>query len=130
MSPAEVKTRAAHAADYLMVATLRLEPGDQNSYNTTGSNAVLAGIAAADAICGFVLGYRAQGHDHKQAVSLLTAAMKYRSPAAAKNLARLLEAKSLTQYGSNHITEARARDLVRSAERLVAEMNQVFSGRQ
>lgn len=65
------------------------------SNNTTGLNAVNAGIAAADAICGSKLGYRSNGQDHRQAIQLLTQALPEKKTAA-RDLGRLLEAKTFT----------------------------------
>ena len=122
MSAAEVRVRAEHARDSLLTAEARFEPGGpMASNNTTGLNAVNAGIAAADAICGATLGYRSSGQDHKQAVGLLAQALPTKK-SAARDLGRLLEAKTLTSYGSSHITEARASELLKYATRLVAEM--------
>ncbi len=54
MSRSDVQLRARHAEDFLETATdaLALHP---DRTNVVISNAVLAGIAAADAICGHVL---------------------------------------------------------------------------
>jgi hypothetical protein len=95
------------------------------SNNTTGMNAVNAGIAAADAMCGSKLGYRSSGQDHKQAIRLLAQAFP-EMKSAARDLGRLLEAKTLTSYGAGHITQDRARDLLKYATRLVDEMNSVL----
>ena len=81
MTAAEVRARAEHARDFLLTAQTRFEPGGPRaSNNTTGLNAVNAGIAAADAICGFQLGYRSSGQDHKQAIALLTTALPRGNP--------------------------------------------------
>jgi hypothetical protein len=91
------------------------------SNNTTGLNAVNAGIAAADAICGSKLGYRSSGQDHRQAIGLLNQALPEKKTAA-RDLGRLLETKTLTSYGASHITEARASEPLKYATRLVDEM--------
>jgi hypothetical protein len=128
MTATEVLARAEHARDFLLYAQTRFEPGGpMASNNTTGLNAVNAGIAAADAICGFQLGYRSNGQDHKQAVALLTTALPGRKTAAI-DLGRLLEAKTLTSYGANHITEVRASNLLKDATRLVQQMEVVLRG--
>lgn len=96
------------------------------SNNTTGLNAVNAGIAAADAICGSKLGYHSSGQDHKQAVSLLSQAIPEKK-SAARDLGRLLEAKTLTAYGTSHITPNRASEMLKYATRLVNEMELVLA---
>jgi hypothetical protein len=127
MTAVEVRVRAEHARDSLLTAQARFEPGvPMASNNTTGLNAVNAGIAAADAICGSKLGYRSSGQDHKQAIGLLAQAIPERKTAA-RDLGRLLEAKTLTSYGASHITEARASELLRYATRLVGDMEAVLA---
>lgn len=127
MTAAEVRVRAEHARDCLLTAQTRFEAGGpMASNNTTGLNAVNAGIAAADAMCGSKLGYRSSGQDHKQAIALLAQALPEKKTAA-RDLGRLLEAKTLTSYGASHITEARASDLLKYATRLVDEMGTVLA---
>lgn len=127
MTAAEVRIRAEHARDSLLTAQARFEPGDpMASNNTTGLNAVNAGIAAADAICGSKLGYRSEGQDHKQAIGLLAQALPEKKTAA-RDLGRLLETKTLTSYGASHLTETRASELLKYAARLIAEMEAVLS---
>lgn len=127
MTAAEVRVRAEHARDCLLTAQTRFEPGGpMASNNTTGLNAVNAGIAAADAMCGSKLGYRSSSQDHKQAIALLAQALPEKKTAA-RDLGRLLEAKTLTSYGASHITEARASDLLKYATRLVDEMETVLA---
>ena len=127
MKAAEVRIRAEHARDSLLTAQARFEPGGpMASNNTTGLNAVNAGIAAADAICGSKLGYRSSGQDHKQAIGLLAQALPEKRTAA-RDLGRLLEAKTLTSYGASHITEARASELLKYASRLVDEMESTLA---
>jgi len=122
MNATEVRICAEHARDSLFTAEARFEPGGPvASNNTTGLTAVNAGIAAADAICGSKLGYRSSGQDHKQAIELLTQALPGKR-SATRDLGRLLEAKTLTSYGSSQITEARAAELLKYAARLVDEM--------
>ena len=93
--------------------------------NVAGSNAVMAGIAAADAICGHTLGLRAAGESHQEAVALLERAAPFGSRASA-NLKRLLASKTETQYSANMVSDSKARDLVTAAERLVEEMDKLL----
>ncbi|UKF33566.1 DNA-binding protein [Clavibacter tessellarius] len=90
------------------------------------SNAVLAGIAASDAICGCVLRVASSGEDHAQAVELLRTATP-QGPAYAKELRRLLEIKTAAQY-SPALTSAdvATRSLV-WAGRLVEAMEDVLA---
>jgi hypothetical protein len=88
------------------------------------SNAVLAGIAASDAICGLLLGRYAQGADHTQAVSLLKSVILPRSiqttsTALATKLGRLLELKSTAQYTGAPVTHTIAQRALDNARALV-----------
>lgn len=93
--------------------------------NVAGSNAVMGGIAAADAICGHTLGLRAAGENHLEAIALLERATPSGSRAPG-NLKRLLSSKTGTQYGANMVSSGKARDLVTAAERLVNEMDKLL----
>jgi hypothetical protein len=127
MTAQEVRIRAEHARDSLLTVQARFEQGGPiASNNTTGLNAVNAGIAAADAICGSKLGYRSSGQDHRQAIGLLSQALPEKKTAA-RDLGRLLEAKTLTSYGASHITEARASELLKFATRLVDHMESILA---
>jgi hypothetical protein len=67
MTKSEVQARRAHAHSFLQAADLAHQFGDEADIvakgNTVGSLAVLAGIAAADAVCGALLGERAAGQE-------------------------------------------------------------------
>ena len=84
------------------------------------SNAISAGIAAADAIGGAVIGERANDPDHRSAVELL-ATVKPDGSTLAGTLRRLLKHRSLLQYGE-YCTPAVARTTVRGAQSLVDAM--------
>lgn len=77
MTGAEVRTRAQHAHAFLtaadLVADLGHDAGIDDLSNTVGSLAVLAGIAAGDAICGAALGERSASQSHGDAVTMLRA---------------------------------------------------------
>ncbi|EPR77577.1 hypothetical protein ADILRU_0080 [Leifsonia rubra CMS 76R] len=46
---------------------------------------------------------------------------------AARDLGRLLDTKTLTSYGTSHITAAKAAELLKYASRLVEEMESVLA---
>ena len=83
-------------------------------------NAILAGIAASDAICGLVLGLRSSGDDHAQAISLLKQAT-HPSTKAANSLTRLLTQKTPVQYGADGISASYALELIKWARDIVTE---------
>ena len=119
---AEVRQRAGAAREHLQVALERVEYADGTAdpsatAQVAASNAISAGIAATDAICGAVLGERANDQDHRSAVELLST-VEPGGSALASRLRRLLKDKSLLQYGG-FCTPAVARTAVRDAQALV-----------
>lgn len=68
---ADARARLRQARLYLEVATLVAsdEPGEHATVAT--ANAVLAGIAAADAMCCAIAGERFRGDDHRRAAEYL-----------------------------------------------------------
>lgn len=69
-TPAEARSRRLVAQKYLEVADLTAEE-DGVAINVTVGLAVLAGIAAGDAICLRAIGERYAGTDHAAAADLL-----------------------------------------------------------
>ncbi len=128
MTRADASTRQRHAHAFLNAANLVIELGDEAGIpdigNTVGSLAVLAGIAAGDAICGATLGQRAAGESHGEAVALLR--RSERGKRLAPSLARLIESKSDVQYAATILTETRARDLLKAAQRMVDAMDEIL----
>lgn len=123
MDAATVRARAAQARAFLDAARLQL--GDSPAGNSVaGTAAVHAGVAAADAICGKTLGYRARGESHEEAVDLLARAIPDANPS--KNLARLLSQKTLAGYSPVMLSDARTADLVKYAERLLSAMEAIL----
>lgn len=125
MSPSDLRQRAGTAREHLQVALERLAYVDGQAdlsaaAQVAASNAISAGIAAADAICGAVLGERANDQDHRVSIELL-ATVKPGGSTLASRLRRLLKDKSLLQYGG-YCTPAVARTAVRDAQVLVEAM--------
>lgn len=63
--------RYEHAKAFAALAELHPDSGDGPTRSAAVSNAVLAGIAAADSICCRRLGRHAAGDDHQQALFLI-----------------------------------------------------------
>lgn len=128
MTTSYVRVRAQHAHAFLeaaeLVEQLGHDAGIPQIGNTIGSLAVLAGIAAGDAICGAILGVRAAGEGHGEAVDLLRATEPGGRLAA--HLRRLVDAKTETQYAAAVLTESRAAGLLKAAHRLIAGMDEVL----
>lgn len=80
---------------------------------------MLAGIAASDAACCAVLGTRARGQDHREAVALLSGVAAVGAEMS-RDLARLLDLKDNAHYGVFYLSETKARQAVKWAQRMVA----------
>ena len=80
--------------------------------------AVLAAIAAADAVCGLKLHRYSRGQDHAQAVALLETVDVDDSSLPAK-LRRILASKDSVHYSPHLVSDSAARSLVRQAQALV-----------
>lgn len=126
MSKSDVETRAEHARSFLAAADLVLDLGQDAGVvsvnNLIGSLAVLAGIAAADAICGSALGERAAGENHQEAVALLRRVSAVGDNSAAQPK-RLLDVKTTTQYSPVLLGDGKATQLLSIARRLVGAMD-------
>ncbi len=120
LNNAEARARLGEARAYLEMAALHVASDSPAERKVSGSNAILAGIAAADAICGLVLGERSAGDDHAQAVALLTQAVR---PAkkAPNSLRRLLSEKTPVQYGVQPVSALDTAQLLKWAGDVVDE---------
>ncbi len=129
----DARTRAAHARAYLEVAKLIRgdadKPEDLNFNHVAAGNAVLAAIAASDALCCRLLGERSRGQDHRDAVALLeqvrfgTGADEEQAKRArdlARALATALDLKDDSHYGTLMVGANELRRLIRAAEVLVS----------
>lgn len=112
-----VRLRSARAyldvADLVLVERERVEmPG------VAAALAVLAGIAASDALCARRLGQIHRGDDHRAAGALLRQATPD-GARLASTLLRLIDLKDEAHYGVLLMVPRRARDAVRWAQILV-----------
>jgi hypothetical protein len=123
------RTRAATVADgrirlrtaqaYLDVAELALTETERDAFVTVSAGtAVLAGIAAADAICAIRLTRIHRGEDHRGAAELLREATPDGDKLAA-TLLRLLDVKDQAHYGVMVVAPQRTRDVIKWARLLV-----------
>lgn len=116
----EARARLSTAEAYLQVAQLVLSEPDRHGFaNVAAGNAVLAGIAASDAICAARLRQIHRGDDHRAAARLLATATPDGKRLAA-TLTRLLDLKDTSQYGTSLMSSRNARDAARWAGDLVA----------
>jgi hypothetical protein len=115
----EARARLTTARAYLDVATTVLDEQSRDEFlNVAAGLAVLAGIAASDAICCARLRHLHRGDDHRGATDLLKKAV----PDGAKlsnSLARLLDLKDEAHYGVMMVSAGKARGAARWAETLV-----------
>ncbi len=122
--PQEARSRWAAARAYLDVAELVLDEPEQDEYSSVATGlAVLAGIAASDAICCQRLRGRHRGDDHRGAADLLRTATPD-GDRLAQMLRRLLDLKDAAHYGVIPVAPGRASDAVKWARKLVERAQQ------
>jgi hypothetical protein len=114
---ADARARLRQAGLYLEVATLVAsdEPGEHATVAT--ANAVLAGIAAADAMCCAIAGERFRGDDHRRAAEYLGQVTG--DTACAGALRDLIDLKDASHYGVRNVQVRNATRAVRKATQLV-----------
>lgn len=113
------RTRARAAAAYLEVAELVVDDDSAAMPGVAAGLAVLAGIAASDAICARRLGLIHRGDDHRAASGLLATAT-HDGAKLSQVFRRLVDIKDEAHYGLTVVSSRKARDAVRSAQILVA----------
>jgi hypothetical protein len=115
------RERLRAARSYLEVArrtTALADESDPYRWSSIASDCVVAGIAAADALCCMALGEHAQGDDHRQAIDLV-GRVSPGGAALANALSTLLGMKTVAGYGVTPLNEERATRAMRAASRLV-----------
>lgn len=115
-TPAEARTRRLVAEKFLEVADLAADE-DGAAINVSVGLAVLAGIAAGDAICLAATGERYSGPDHAAAADLL----KRSDTELGKRLAELVSLKPASHYGSKILTPDDRKRSIRHATALVED---------
>jgi hypothetical protein len=116
MDSTAVRIRLRDAQTRLDSAELQLSGDSPHEWKHAAEIAVSVGIAASDAICGHVLGYKPSGEAHTEAIATLRLAS---DAPTAKHLDTLLAAKSAQSYGDRLPTHAEAARYVLHARRLV-----------
>lgn len=112
-SPDDAAKRLRDARGFLEVAEL----ADQDA-GVSAANAVLAGIAAADAACCAALAERSRGQDHRDAVALV-AQVRPGGQEASAALRRLLALKNDAEYGLKSLSSANRDTALRQARKLI-----------
>jgi len=118
-TPAEARDRRDQARAFIDVAEMGLtESASRHEAHVAAALAVLAAIAAADAICGLTLRRYSRGQDHAQAAKLLEKVSLDDTTLPAK-LRRVLASKDAVHYSPQLVTARDARNLLRQAQALV-----------
>ena len=116
--PNEARRRVAVGRSFMDTAAALADSPNPADRNVCASNAVLAAIAASDAVCCARLGTHSRGQDHSDATELLRTV----SPNG-QELARLLKAvmavKDVAEYSSEFISTTRLTTTLRKAEQLL-----------
>jgi hypothetical protein len=115
---AEARKRLTDARLFLELAETVDDARTAESLGVSAANAVLAGIAAADAACCRSLGERSRGEDHRDATKLV-AHVTPGGDEAAKALGRLLAIKNDAEYGLATISRANRELALRQARKLI-----------
>lgn len=114
----DARTRGRSAEAYIEVAELVLDEADAAMPGVAAGLAVLAGIAASDAICAARLQQIHRGEDHRGASELLTQSTPDGRKLAA-TFKRLIDLKDEAHYGLTLVSASKARTAVRWARTLV-----------
>lgn len=112
----DARNRRLIAAKYLEAAELAHTEESAAANNVVIGIAVLAGIAASDAICLAATGTRYAGDDHSQAATFLTAVDR----ALGSELVKLVRLKPGAHYGSRFLGKPECTRALRAANTLVA----------
>ncbi len=123
----DARVRATTARRFLDTAALIRDEEDPASVRVVTALAVLAGIAASDALCCATLGQLPRGQDHRQATALL-ATVRPDGQSHARQLAALLDLKDHAHYGTTPVTAGSADTALRRATRLVAAAEEAAIG--
>lgn len=110
----EARARRQLAQKYLEVADV-IASEDGTAVNVCVGLAVLAGIAAADAVCLIAIGARYSGSDHSAAADLMDTV----DAALGKRLRQLVSLKPGSHYGNTLLTAEDRKTALRAATALV-----------
>lgn len=113
----DAATRRRIAEKYLEVGQLAATESGAAVNNVVVGVAVLAGIAASDAICLAARGERSSEPDRVAAVAMLRKV----DPALAEELSKLVALKPAAHYGTSFISDDDRTRALRAAGKLVTE---------
>ncbi len=114
---ADARARLKTARMYLTAAELIVDEAADEAATVATGNAVLAGIAAADAICAYASGDRYRGPDHRAAADHLERVTGDKT--LGRTLRELVDLKDAGHYGISNVSRTNATKALRRATRLV-----------
>lgn len=116
--PAEAARKARLARAYLDLAEQAAAQDSDEGRTVAAGNAVLAAIAAADALTCLRLGRHSRGQAHQEATTLLHT-IRPNGARLAKDLATTVTVKDAAHYGSVFVSASTLKTTLRAAGRLV-----------
>ena len=116
--PTEATRKARLARAYLDLADQAAAGDGDESRTVAAGNAVLAAIAASDALTCLRLGRHSRGQGHTEAAALLRT-IRPDGARLARDLTTTLAVKDAAHYGSVFVSAASLRSTLRAATRLV-----------
>ena len=119
---AEIAAAYARAADLVLI-----EDDTEVNLSVVAGLAVLAGIAAADALCVRYSGSYSKDQDHAAAIEALLATGTGASRKWSQTLKRLLDLKDEAHYGFLSVSKTRAKAALSQAKLLVSTALESFS---
>jgi len=114
--PEQARNRLDVAKHYQELAHLKAKEKIGAARNVAVGNAVLAGIAASDAMCCWHLGERSSSSKHSDAVTLLAKVDKN----LAKHLSILIGDKTTSHYGEKFIGSDTLKSCLRAMDHLIS----------
>jgi hypothetical protein len=125
--PGDAARRARLARAYLDQADQAAADDTDEARNVAAGNAVLAAIAASDALTCLRLGRHSRGRDHHEATVLLKT-IRPAGATLAKDLSTALGVKDAAHYGTVLITATVLKSTLRAAARLVEAAERAVTG--
>jgi hypothetical protein len=112
---------------YLDVAESAAAQEGDEARNVAAGNAVLAAVAAADALCCLRLGRQSRGQAHRDAADLLRT-VRPGGAQLARHLTTVLGVKDAAHYGTSFLGAAALRNTLSATTRLVEAAEDAVAG--
>jgi hypothetical protein len=125
--PSDAARRARLARAYLNLAEQTAADDTDEARNVAAGNAVLAAIAASDALTCLRLGRHSRGQNHNEATALLKT-IRPAGATLAKDLSTALGVKDAAHYGTVLIAATVLKSTLRAAARLVEAAERAVTG--